>query len=173
MTTVVLLVLVRDFRSRMTRWSIFGYTDSFTPPLGTLLNSSLVHWLRCFGSRWLSWRSNWAKTLAICQDLQRLRPRHPELACLTVTERPVGSPPLVPLSYRVGSVGMGLILLAKLLRCHDLLPQPLASLSGNRFVVIRRWATGGIVLVGTLTGPVVGMEQGIKRFVRTLACLQP
>ena len=39
LTTVVLLVLGYDFRSRMTRWLAFGYTDSFTPPPGTLLRS--------------------------------------------------------------------------------------------------------------------------------------
>ena len=37
LTTVVLLVLGYDFRSRMTRWLALGYTDSFTPPPGTLL----------------------------------------------------------------------------------------------------------------------------------------
>ena len=39
---------------------------------------------------------------------------------------------------------------------------------GNGFGGIWRWAMGVIVLVGTLSGPVGGMEQGTKRFVRTL-----
>ena len=39
LTTVVLLVQVWHFRSRTTRWLAFGYTDSFTPPPGTLLTT--------------------------------------------------------------------------------------------------------------------------------------
>ena len=92
LTTVVLLVLGCDFRSRMTRWLALGYTDSFTPPPGTLLGYPSSTLLRVLG---FSPRHTEAANLP---DLTQVSGNVSEILVLPTPVRDQSIPPLPQIS---------------------------------------------------------------------------